>query len=479
VVLAADARPDRDPALIVRIAAAAAQAELPLAPATVARLERESAPMPVPWPDEARDALISLLGSGPGLAPVWEALDRHGLIAGLIPQWSAVRSAPQSNPVHIYRVDRHLVETAARASAHVREVDRPDILLMAALLHDIGKARGGDHSEVGAALTEQIARDLGFGDDDVAQLVLLVRHHLLLAEVATRRDLDDPLTIASVAQRLGNPSSLRTLRALTYADAAATGPGAWSEWKAGLVEDLVRRSEAVMTGAPLTSAPTPAERHGYLTTSSGVDVIVEPAAGADRRSDETGAPSSRAARLVIAAPDRPGLLGSIAGVLALHRLEVKSADTQTVGDRAITAWTVVPFFGEFPALDLLRADLIRILDGRGDVTGRLAERRRRTPRASAPPRVDFVPGAASDADVLEVRAHDEPGLLHRIGQALTRADVTITSARVSTLGSEVVDVFYLLRPDGERLRVEDRARVVGAVLDRLTEGDDDRDGLTA
>ncbi len=456
VVFAADARADRDPVLLLRMAAAAAQAGLPLAPATVSRLAREAAPMPTPWPEPARDALVSLLGAGEGLVPVWEAMDRQGLITRLIPEWEAVRSAPQSNPVHLYRVDRHLVETAARASDQVRDVARPDLLLVAALLHDIGKARGGDHSEIGADLTAEIAPRLGFDEAETLTLVRLVRHHLLLADVATRRDLDDPVTIQTVVEAVEGQRCLELLRGLTIADAHATGPGAWSEWKAALVDDLVRRTAAVLSGDEPSSAPSAADRHAHLLAATGVDVIME-----------SGAPT---ASIIVAAPDRPGLLATIAGVLALHRLEVKSADTQTVGDRAVTAWSVTPFYGDFPALDLLRSDIIRALEGDLNVEGKLAERRRGRPARLAPPRVDFVPGAASGADVLEVRAHDEPGLLNLIARAISQAGVTIGAARVATLGSEVVDAFYLNRPDGGRLSSEDRARVVGWVLDRLLEG---------
>ena len=462
VALAADARPDRDPVLVLRFAAAAAQAGLPVSPAAVARLARESAPMPVPWPADARDALVSLLGSGSGLVPVWEALDQHGLIVRLIPEWSVVRSAPQGNPVHLYRVDRHLVETAAASAAHLREVGRPDLLVLGSLLHDIGKGHPGDHSEVGAELSDAIAERMGLDAGDRRVLVCLVRHHLLLPDTATRRDLDDPLTAEQVAAAVGSVETLDLLRALTYADASATGPGAWSEWKAALVDDLTARTRTHLSGALRPLPPAMAERHADLLASDGVDLVLE-----------TGSPASR---VIVAAPDRPGLLGAIAGVLAVHRLEVKAADTETVGDRAITAWTVVPFYGDFPSLDLVRSDILRALAGDWDVRERLAHRRRGT--SAAPPRVDFVPGAATDADVLEVRAHDEPALLHRIGEAIREAGASITAARIETLGSEAVDVFYLRAAGGGRLGSAERACVVGAVLDRLQQGPDEGSART-
>src|SRR5690606_6020226 len=129
--------------LVLRAAAAAAEAGLPLAPATVNTLAGQAPPMPVPWPDEARDALVALLGAGRAAVPVWEELDQAGLIVRLLPDWERVRHRPQRNPVHRFTVDRHLIETAASAASFTREVSRPDLLLISALLHDIGKGWPG------------------------------------------------------------------------------------------------------------------------------------------------------------------------------------------------------------------------------------------------------------------------------------------------------------------------------------------------
>jgi len=453
VVLALDARPDRDPVLALRLPAAAAQAGLAVSPATLQRLAAEVAPMPVPWPAEALDALVSLLGSGEALVGTWEGMDRVGLVERLIPEWGPVRSAPQRNPLHVYRVDRHLVETAAQASALVRDVDRPDLLLVAALFHDIGKARGGDHTEVGVQLMHRIGPALGFDEADTGVLVDLVRYHLLLADTATRRDLDDPVTVARVAAAVGDHSTLDLLRALTSADARATGPAAWSDWKANLIDELVAKTHATLAGLVVPAEPEIAQSYPDLLVTAGLQVrIVE---------------GTTATTVLVAADDRGGLLGDIAGVLALHRLEVRAADTQTVSDRALSAWSVHPLYGDPPPVEQIRGDLERVFAGALDVGARLASRRRPPVGASVPARVDFVSGAASTADVLEVRAHDEPGLLHRVGSAIAEAGAFITAARVATLGSEAVDAFYVRRPDGSRLDAADRGRIVATVLDAL------------
>ncbi len=249
VVLARPADPAADPVLVLRAAAAAAEAGLPLAPRTLARL-KECPPLPVPWPAAARDALAMLLGTGQAAIPVWEALDQEEMLPELIPDWDRVRNRPQRNPLHTYTVDRHLVETAARAAALARDVARPDLLLIAALLHDIGKGWPGDHRVTGEVVARDTAHRMGLAEDDTELVASAVRHHLLLPHMATRRDLDDPQTVAQAAATVGSRPLLDLLHALAIADGQATGPAAWNDWKAGLVADLVRRTGAVLGGEP-------------------------------------------------------------------------------------------------------------------------------------------------------------------------------------------------------------------------------------
>lgn len=472
VVLARDADPAADPVLALRAAAAAAQAGLALAPVAVERLARESAPMPEPWPAQARDALVSLLGSGPALVPAWEALDLAGIVDALLPEWSAVRGAPQRNALHRFTVDRHLVETAAHAGALAREVRRPDLLLVGALLHDIGKGRDpsqGDHSTIGASLAGPIAARMGFPPDDAAVIVSLVREHLLLPETATRRDLDDPATVASVRERVGDAATLGLLRALAQADSLATNATLWSPWRARLVDDLVERVGAALDGraVPDEDPPTPAQ---LLALASGEPVAV--------LVDEDGADEAGLS-VTVAADDRLGLVAAVAGVLSLHRLLVRDARIATVGSRALQSWHVQPAFGT--ARDALAAapaarladDIRRAIDGELDVAARLRAREDaarpvgRPASASPPPQAELaaVPGARST--VLEVRAHDAAGLLHRLAAAIGAAGASITGARVATLGSEAVDAFFLVDPDGAPLRPEDAERVRSAVLAAL------------
>ncbi|MFI9205942.1 [protein-PII] uridylyltransferase [Streptomyces sp. NPDC053048] len=461
VVLARTARPERDPVLPLRAAAAAAQAGLPLSRHAVRRMAG-AGPLPVPWPAEAREQLVTLLGAGEPTIAVWEALEAEGVVSRLLPEWEHVRCRPQRNPVHRWTVDRHLVETAVRASALARGVGRPDLLLVAALLHDMGKGHPGDHSRTGAVLAGDVAARLGFDAEDTAVLTTLVRHHLLLAETATRRDLDDPATVRAVTDAVARTSTLELLHALTEADARATGPAAWSDWRASLVADLVRRASAALAGEPVSDrtepGPPTAEETRIageaLRTGGPVVVLGPPADG----------PVADALELTVAVPDGPGLLPATAGVLALHRLTVRAAELRAAGGALLLHWRVAAEYGAPPEAARLRSDLVRALEGSLDVEGRLAEREaayagRRRGTVHAPPRVTVVPGGSRAATVLEVRAQDAPGLLHRIGRALEDAGVWVRSAHVSTLGANVVDAFYVTGPAGAPLG-EDEAAVV-------------------
>src|SRR5689334_7754290 len=177
VVLARSADPATDPVLPLRAAAAAAQAGLALAPRALARLAG-CPPLPVPWPAEARDALAALLGAGQAAIGVWEALDQEELITRLLPDWKRVRNRPQRNPLHTFTVDRHLVETAARAAALTRTVARPDLLLIAALLHDIGKGWPGDHRLTGEVVARDTAARIGLGAVEGDLVARAVRQRL-------------------------------------------------------------------------------------------------------------------------------------------------------------------------------------------------------------------------------------------------------------------------------------------------------------
>ncbi|HEX6869904.1 MAG TPA: [protein-PII] uridylyltransferase, partial [Micromonosporaceae bacterium] len=441
VLARAAVSPTVDSTLGLRVAAAAARHGLRISPGTLDWLARRCPPPPRPWPDAGRAAFIQLLGCGPVLVSTWEACDRFGLITSWLPEWARVRSAPQHNPVHRFTVDRHLIECVAVAGRYTREVTRPDLLLLGALLHDIGKGLPGDHSVVGVELASGIASAMGFPPRDVQVIERLVRWHLLLPDVATRRDLDDPRTIEHVARTVGEEETLDLLHALSRADALATGPAAWSAWKERLVADLVERVRATLVTG--TVPPAPPVEHLAAPLAAGPLPAVEITPD----------------RVVVAATDRLGLLASIAGCLALHRLDVISADTATIttegGPVAVISCRVQSRDVAGADRKRLAADLSRAVSGELRVGEALAARARRTGRsgagssgtgrsgagrgglfaagaaaAVAPPKVVWSLDGATDATILELRAADEAGLLYRVAEALHRSGANVRSARI-------------------------------------------------
>jgi [protein-PII] uridylyltransferase len=432
--------PVPDPSLSLRVAAAAATVQLPIARATCEWLAVFCPPLPTPWPPAARAALVSLLGSGAGLLPTWETCDRYGLIDAWLPEWARLRSLPQHHPVHRFTLDRHLVQAAYEASAYAREVERPDLLLIGAFLHDVGKGLNGDHSVLGAPVAVEIATRIGLPPADVATIEKLVRLHLLLPDVATRRDLSDPVTISTVAAAVGDAATLDLLHALARADSHATGPAAWSDWKGRLIAELVRRVHTALdTGAlPDPPAPDPELLDGDL-----------PAVHLDGD------------RVAVAAADRRGLLASVAACLAMHRLDVVACDASTVDGRAIVEFWTQPRYGSPADALALAADLRRVAAGDVSVTQRLRARAMSQRGTAASPRVVWQRGAATGAVVLELRAADSSGLLYRVATALDDAGAEVRAARISTLGGDVVDAFYLV---GTWSDPTTRAQVESAVL---------------
>ncbi|UOY01518.1 [protein-PII] uridylyltransferase [Blastococcus sp. PRF04-17] len=465
VVLARDARPAGDPGLLLRAAAAAARADLLLSPYTLKVLAVHSPPTPEPWPPELRWSFLRLLASGRSAVPVLEQLDQEGLLSRLLPEWDAVRSLPQRHPWHRFTVDRHLVEAAAAAAELTRDVDRPDLLLVAALLHDIGKGWPGDHSVVGEPIAERIGARMGFAPPDVATLAALVRHHLLLPDTATRRDIDDPATVDRVAATIGDdPAVLQLLHALAQADGAATSASAWSPWKAHLVAALVARVQAKLDGGQVVE-PEPVLHPGGAQ-------VVAPLPDAP---DASGAVTVGIAdvadgqQVTVRAPDRPGLLSTCAGVLALNQLDVRAAKMTVEDGYGTGVFAVRPRFGRAPVPEIL-ADAVRAaLEGTLPLAERLRQREadyREDGARSAPPRISWHDAEASGeaTGIVEVRAADRAGLLYRLTAAIAAEGLDVTSARIETLGGDAVDSFYVCDPSGSPVDADQRERVEAALV---------------
>jgi [protein-PII] uridylyltransferase len=444
IVLTADADPGSDPLLVLRAATLAAERDLLMASASATRLARDAIPVPEPWPAPARQLLVRMLSAGAGLPPVWQELDQVGVVDRWLPEWGHIRLRSSTALVHAFTIDRHSVEACVRAADLVRSVRRPDLLVTAALLHDIGKGRNADHCEVGAPMAEHIALRWGFCAADAHTVARLVRLHLLLPFAATRRDLNDPETAAGIAGELEDADELDLLTALTEADATATSSAAWSPWRRGLVGRLVAQVRDL-----LADQPRPFDHDGE-------PVLVDPAAPAQHLGLAVE-PAVEGSVVTVSAPDRGGLLADVAGVLALSNLSIRSARAERQGTRGVMSWEV----GNADVDDVrLRHRLERLLDCPASVGDRLDQSAH---PADLPARVAFLPGASESASVLEVRAGDQRGLVSRICRVIAESGAFVRSAHIETLGHQAADVFYLVGADGGRLPVHLEAAVVTRV----------------
>ena len=393
------------------------------------------------WDQQTLNSLIAILSAGsPGIA-VMERLDHYGLLDKIIPEWSHVRYRPQRNAYHTYTVDRHLIEAAVGAGKLRRRVKRPDLLIVAALLHDIGKGMDGDHSVVGARVARTIAERMGLAKSDVDVIERLVVHHLLLADTATRRDISDPKTIEDVAEALVDVTTLDLLEVLTEADSRATGPAAWSAWKEELIAKLCQSTRGFLKDG---SIHLPGSDIGSVESemiSNFDDSLVV-------RHDE--------GYLYIAARDHLGLFSTVAGTLALYNLNIVSADVYSRGDVAVEKIKAVSPFNRETNWTRFEVDLRKAIADHTYLERRIAEkttsnaRRRRSVAESAkiPPRVTIYDDASDRATVVEVCGPDEVGTLYRLTAAIASMDLDIAHAKALTIGDDVVDTFYIVDKSG-------------------------------
>ena len=456
--LADDIDPADDPTLVLRVATAAARHRARIDRDSLNRLGERTQVWPDPWPAGASDDLVALLLEGDAAIAVFEALDQRNLIVKVLPEWEPNRSRPQRNAYHRYTVDRHLWQTVANAAALADRVSRPDLLVLGALFHDIGKGYPGDHTEVGVKMFAAIGVRMGLSVQDIDIVTMLIQHHLLLPDIATRRDLSDDATLTMVAETVKTTLVLELLHALTEADSLATGSSAWGSWKAGLVTMLVDRVSHVLGGGDVQ------EVMWRLFPDAGVLELMSAQKIAVRTTPD---------QITVVSPDRPGTFSRVAGVMALHGLDVLGAEAHSdeQGMAASEFRVVPPTYGPIEWQPIV-ADVTRVLNGELALDARLAERAAtyRAPRATtasapAPLRVRIDNAASSNATFIEIHAPDQLGILHRMTKALADCGLDIRHARVQTLGNEVVDTFYVRTANGTKVTdIQHQSEIERAIL---------------
>ncbi|MEJ2033239.1 MAG: [protein-PII] uridylyltransferase [Deltaproteobacteria bacterium] len=425
--------------------------------------------------------------------PVLTAMLETGLLTAYLPEFRQVESLAQHDVYHVFTVDRHLLQTVAELEQLreeeplAAEVAAPQILALAALLHDIGKGQGSEHAEKGAALARIIGQRLGLTEAEIDTLVFLIRYHLFLMKTALRRDLEDESFLIRCAREIGDADRLHMLYLLTIADARATGPAAWNDWKAALLLELYLKLAHLLEDSDLKH-PDAGQGvewmreqvrrllHGdddrlkelpedYFLSFSPATVVrhLELRAGLGRRQalivpTDCGEYWS----LLVMARNRTGLLARICGTLALHNLEVVAAQIFTWPDD-----TAVDVIHVHPSLDngyrdqdwnKLEKDLNLVLSNRLALAHRLVHKRRlpllnsrRRHLRSAQPQVVIDNAAVDHYTVVEVHAENRSGLLYDISNTLAELAIDIHRAKIATQAEQSIDAFYVRDAGGRKI----------------------------
>ncbi len=466
---------------------------------------------------DVRDLFLSICRSWGRAATTFSQMHELGFLGRYLPEWGALTCLVQYDVYHKFTADQHsllavehLEALAPGQSAEsegivqvVNDVERPDLLMVGMLLHDIGKGKGHGHVAKGIPLIEELTSRLGMPAEDADKVGFLVAHHVTMSHTAQRRDIDDPKTVEAFAHVCRTPERLRMLYLLTFADMRAVGPGVMTGWQARILGDLFGRTLVRLTGGQIESpsrevvaarvweavhhegARRAVSAHlamlseRYLGTTSPQRIACHLRL-AERLEEDVIAtelfhhPDLDASELVIATRDVPGLFSLIAGTLAAHGINILSAQIHTRADGiAIDTFQVNDPLGEpvteearwRTTLDALR----RVVSGEETVEALLAKRRGGRPPVEAvagPPKISVDNHLSDTHTVVEVKCPDRVGLLYAITRTLSALSLDIGSARIATEIDQAYDTFYVTDRQGRR--VEDQASM-GRLREALEE----------
>jgi [protein-PII] uridylyltransferase len=456
----------------------------------------------------------------------FEALDQMletGFLCAFIPEFAPVQDRVQFDHYHLFPVGRHLLQTVRHLKTLHQErdilladvfLDLPDPapLFLAALFHDIGKT-GKDHAAKGAVLVRNILKRLGYDRKTVEVVCFLVHHHLLLAETATRRDLNDEKTVVQCAERVGTIERLKMLFLLSWADGRATGPRAWNEWIANLVLELFFKILHILDRGELATPDASRRmRQSVQQARSQIGDRISPtdqvaffdvmppnylieaspraiaqhvalygslrdawAKGHDRAFclEAEAEPSSGTYDVTFLAKDRTGLFSDVAGVMALNNINILSARIYTWRDgTAVDIFTVTPPVDPIRTDEIwkrIRTDLAETFQGILPLSERLQQKAQptllsRNKILTRQTRV-IVDNESSDFfTLIEVFTDDRIGLLYQITHTLFTLGIDIRVAKIATKGDQVADVFYVLDLEGQKVLDQEKADKIRDVL---------------
>lgn len=431
-------------------------------------------------------AFFDVLENAQDVLSVLSVMLDTGLLTAYLPEFEQIRALAQHDVYHVFTVDRHLLQTVAElkklslSKTPFAGVESPHVLALAALLHDIGKGHHEDHAQRGSKLAAGIGKRLGLTEAETACLQFLVRNHLFLTVTALRRDLEDDAFLRQCAEQIQSPERLTMLYLLSVADAKATGPTAWTEWKGALlleislkIAHLLERKDATLPDKSQGAGWMLAQVRALMGKAAPADGTILPEeyllsfppeevahhlrlrSGLKEKQAITEATDQNLFwSVLVMAHDSTGLLAKICGALALHGLNVVSAQIFTWEDgTAVDVLNVRPAAEQTYAEQDWRAlgdDLNLALKNRLGLSHRLVDKFRtafRSPgqkNVQAAPRVVIDNEASEQYTIIEVFANDRPGLLYDITRTLADFELNIHRARIGSDGDQVVDVFYTL-----------------------------------
>lgn len=482
----------------------------------------------------ANDLFLEILRGKDWIYETLQELHRTNVLDALIPEFGRVRCMALHDLYHIYTVDQHLMravkeferlregefrESLPLLSQLARETKKSEILILGILFHDIGKGQGGGHSELGRRLAVDFAARIGLNEDETEQLSFLVLRHLLLPDIAFRRDIEDEKVVLDLVDVMGSGENLGLLYLLTYSDMKAVSPDVWNSWKGSLLEDLYRRAHRVLEdrekgefeqpdrslklqriqsrvlerlatnyhvdGARALLAVMP-DRYFLSTPEEEMPShfrLLERLQEQPFLTTVRHYPENEHSEMVICAKDQPGLFASITGMFASMGLSILSARIHTLGDgRIIDVFRishqghpeVVMESGKWARVQLT---LERVLQGDADVFDlvRRSETVLGLPRRSVrvPTQIHVDNGASEDFTIVEVYTQDRMGVLFRIAYCLHQLNFSIHLAKISTNVDQVADVFYVAETDGTKVEDEGRLEDLRNTLHRELSGADE------
>ena len=492
------------PYLLMRVFLAAAKTGLPIHHRSRKVINRNLGLVTDKLRSSARMAkpFFEILQTAEDVFAVLEMMLETGLLSAYIPEVVRIESLAQHDVYHIYTVDRHLLQSVAELRQLVQseeavwqKVQNSQVLFLATLLHDIGKGAGGDHSVIGAELIRDIGDRMGFTGDECDRLQFVVRYHLFMPENALRRDLNDEQFIWQCAETIEDSDRLAMLYLISVADSKATGPSAWSDWKAMLLYEMYLKVLPCLESAETADMQYQVDQ-GVDWLRSQVDTLLaeEPQAKAfvDALPSDyllSFTPETVAAHvrlhaennsllkqkalffpeemrsqwsLLIMCRDQKGLLAKICGVLSLHNLSVLNAQVFTwKNGSAVDLLEVRAEDGVvFDEMDwrAVKEDLNLALNHRLGLGHRLHKKlknsraKRKRPSGMNKTSVLIDNDASGKYTIVEIHSSDSPGQLYRITQTLADFGISIYRAYIATEVERLIDVFYVLDNHGQKIK---------------------------